>query len=411
MTVQRTPPKVPRPAPAPLANSPRIAELTARLDHARAGGPEALGAAVDGFWEGPGARSPLFEPVLGCGDERIVTFLWRDDDAAEVLLFVNRLTDERNLSDSLMRRIPGTDIWHLSYRMGWDWRASYSYLTRGPGELAPWRDGDDQVAVRRVLDRGRADPRNPAINRNRAGVVQSVVEAPGAPPQPWLVRRDDIPHGAVTRIEGPGGRTLWTYLAPGDHDRPLPLLIVLDGDVWTSAQDLPNTLDNLIAARLVPPLAAVLVDSGGREQRWADLDRDSRFEDYLAHDLLDWAREALPISRHPAEVVVAGQSLGGLTALKTVLRHAGRIGVALSQSASLWQQDLGAGLAGRDLSGVRAYLEVGTQEWVLLEPNRELAGSLREAGAMVDLVEYNGGHDYACWRGGIADGLRELLGP
>ncbi|MDR0593103.1 MAG: DUF3327 domain-containing protein, partial [Bifidobacteriaceae bacterium] len=46
-----------------------------------------------------------------------MTFLWRDAEAEEVLLFVNRLTDERNLADSLMRRVAGTDVWHLSYLM------------------------------------------------------------------------------------------------------------------------------------------------------------------------------------------------------------------------------------------------------------------------------------------------------
>jgi enterochelin esterase family protein len=109
--------------------------------------------------------------------------------------------------------------------------------------------------------------------------------------------------------------------------------------------------------------------------------------------------------------VVAGQSLGALTALRAALEHPEVVGGAIAQSASLWQRDLGAGLAGRRLAGLRAYIEVGTQEWVLREPNRAFARQLAAAGATVEFREYNGGHDYACWRGGIADGLRWMLPP
>jgi enterochelin esterase-like enzyme len=54
------------------------------------------------------------------------------------------------------------------------------------------------------------------------------------------------------------------------------------------------------------------------------------------------------------------------------------------------------------------YLECGKQEWVLLPLHRKFARMLRKGGQQQHLnyVEYNGGHDYACWRGGIADGLR-----
>ena len=41
----------------------------------------------------------------------------------------------------------------------------------------------------------------------------------------------------------------------------------------------------------------------------------------------------------------------------------------------------------------------------------DLAGRLARAGADTRFVEYNGGHDYACWRGGVADGLIALLHP
>jgi len=53
----------------------------------------------------------------------------------------------------------------------------------------------------------------------------------------------------------------------------------------------------------------------------------------------------------------------------------------------------------------RVHLEVGLQEWVLLEPTRRMATALAERGAAVQVREFDGGHDPACWRGGLADGV------
>ena len=108
-------------------------------------------------------------------------------------------------------------------------------------------------------------------------------------------------------------------------------------------------------------------------------------------------------------MLVAGVSLGGLVALGAAVAHPGLVGGAIAHSASLWVDDLAAVLDGADLGRTRVYQEVGTQEWILLEPNRDLARRLVAAGADARFVEYNGGHDYACWRGGVADGLRALL--
>ena len=41
--------------------------------------------------------------------------------------------------------------------------------------------------------------------------------------------------------------------------------------------------------------------------------------------------------------------------------------------------------------------------------NRHLRDVLRAREYDVAYREFNGGHDYACWRGGLADGLANLL--
>lgn len=361
---------------------------------------------VDFFWREVAAVTPLIEPA----DEghRIVTFCWRDGEAEQVLLFVNRIADNAHLEDSLMRRVGNTDIWHLSYRMPSDWRASYSFVPRYPTEPVTWIGEEGEVAIRQAVNRGRRDPSNPEICRNRLGVAQSVVALPDAPPQPWLEPRPEVLEGGLETVPGPGGRAIWSYRSPGPTDRPPTLLIVFDGDVWVSRQSLPVTLDNLTADGLIPPVHVLLVDSGDRDTRLAELESGA-LEDWVADRLIPWAHNRWPLD--PGAAVVAGQSLGGLAALRIGLRRPDVVGTVIAQSASLWVDDLAALIAAPRPSTPRIYLEAGRYEWLLVEPHRALAERLASAGAEICHAEFAGGHDYACWRGTIADALIWAFGP
>ncbi|MGC3992758.1 MAG: DUF3327 domain-containing protein [Propionicimonas sp.] len=398
MTRPTTPPKVPRPEPAPLASSPRIAALTAAV----AADPSRADRLVADFWAGTDA--PLMEPDEA--GQCLVTFTWLDPDAEQVLLFVNRLTDERRLDDSLMRRVPGTALWHLTYRMESDWRASYAFLPHAPGTRPAWLDDADQVAIRAALDRGLPDPRNPVRCRNRAGRELSVAELPLAPAQPWL--RDAAAAGDLRAHVLPDGRACWTYLPPGARG-PLPVVVCLDGEVWLDTHHLPASVDALVGAGLLRPLLLVLVPSAGRDARWADLGGDAPLVDWIADALLPWLTDHFDLSPDLADRVVVGQSLGGAVALLAAALRPDAVGGFVSQSASLWQPGVLGRVASGLGAGVRGYLEVGRQEWVLLGPHRELVDRLAARGVHPEYREFNGGHDYACWRGGITDGLVSVL--
>ncbi|MFT4217539.1 MAG: DUF3327 domain-containing protein [Micropruina sp.] len=378
----RTPPKVRRPAPAPRVPTPA--------------------GVVAAFQAEP--RSPMIERD---GDEWLVTFWWADADADEVLLFVNRLTDERDLDRSLMERLRGTDLWHLSYRMPGDWRASYAVVPKRPGRPAPWRDLAEQVSLRAALDRGLPDPLNPSTMRNRVGNTVSVVELPDAPAQRWLKPRGPL-RGVLTEHELDGRRP-WVY-RPAEFVAGGPVLIALDGEMWVGEQSLPAMIDNVIADGLIRPPLVLLVPGGDRLRRWAELNGSGGMPDWLADVLLPWAVAGHDAGTDAADRVVAGQSLGGAVALLTAAERPDAVGGFVAQSASLWQEGL-AERAGAMPASARGYLEVGRQEWVLLGPNRELHHRLAAADVRHDYAEFNGGHDYACWRDGIVDGLRAVLPP
>ena len=118
---------------------------------------------------------------------------------------------------------------------------------------------------------------------------------------------------------------------------------------------------------------------------------DCQSADALRHQLRPARPEQYPVSVRRRDVVVAGQSLGGLAALWTLVRHPDAIGCAPSQSASLWQDEILTAIPAVDLTGTRAWLEVGTQEWVLQPRHAPAVRLLCRAGADVEYRQYNGG--------------------
>lgn len=433
-----TPPKLPRPQRAPLATSPTLDAVRQRLlEH-----PQLASQLQAQLWQQVTA-TPLLEADPTQEGKYLVTFLWRGA-AQRVLLFVNRLTDEKNLADSYMRRLPGTDTWYLTYRMDGDWRASYCFLPAPAAAQAPWLQGS-QVRLRQALDGGLPDPHNPVTCTNRRGFVQSVVSLPLAPAWPlgeWPVFAgcDEAldADGAAVRFSDTGavesgsldagrldavadldtlGRQIWVYTpALIGRTQSWPVLLVLDGEVWLKRHHLHLALAQLMEAGLIAPAYIVFIDSGGTEQRWQELG-DSDFGRYLSGPLLNWLKTHYAISPNPAERVVIGQSLGALTVLRTLVAYPQLIGAGISQSASLWQDVLFNELNALDatqtpLAGTRAWIEVGSQEWILAPLQPKAVHQLRQAGMQVKDMVYNGGHDYACWRINLASALMQLLpGP
>ncbi|MBC9713442.1 enterochelin esterase [Streptomyces sp. TRM66268-LWL] len=380
----------------------------------RDGGPQA----VREFWnrlEATGA--PLVEADAEDPAYRRVTFVWRDDPgtpADDVVVLLHTVTDKDrhagDLTPHLMRRIEGTDVWAGSYRLRADHRASYQFhVARGPREETL---GTHREAWLRTLDGAVPDPLNrlpqlPGDGRRRPS---SVLELPDAPAQ--LTGGGDDQTFETEAF----GRRVYVHLPsrPGPH----PVAVLLDGEVWGPRLRFGRDLDAAVAEGLLPPMVTVMVDTMGRDARVRDLSCSGQFVDWLADVLLPWTRAEFGATHDPARTVIAGQSAGGLTAAFAAFRRPERFGNALSQSGSFWWPDdtefdadsewLTRQYAITERRAVRFYLEVGLQEWMLLAQNRHLRNVLEAKGYEVTYREFNGGHDYACWRGGLLDGLVQL---
>ena len=361
--------------------------------------------------ERSGRVSPLVEELE---DGRCrVTVAYRDDVANDVWVIGGLAGADP--SDSRMRPA-GDGWWERSYELDRDVRTGYWFTTT----LVPSGPGD--LIADPLNPRGHVYPASPDDPEDE-DLTLSVVELPSATPFRWSVPAERAPQGEVTmeRLASArlgNERQVFTYTPAGyDAGRTYPLLICFDG--WAYVQQayvpLPTVLDNLIAEGAIPPVVAVLPDSLDSTTRSRELKLHEPFVEFLAEELLPWAHDRLSFEDDPARTVVAGSSLGGLTAAFCELRRPDLFGLVLSQSGA-FQRGLPDQFARTDRMPLRFALDVGVLETTpferfasLYHANLHLRDVLVAKGYDLSFREFPGGHDYLWWRETIADGLITLL--
>jgi enterochelin esterase-like enzyme len=401
--------------------SPRIAALQ---DDVVAGTP----AVVDAFWREVGAQTtPLIEAIPGDDAHRLVTFLWRAEEKTTNVVVFGGFVYYFDFAHNQMTRLLDTDVWYKTDRVRADVRAWYRLALNDSLEPSPdWvaRTAgfrSDPLNPRQYLVKGSAD--SPFGPRDE---VWSVIELPETPPQQWVQRRSDVPRGRVDERHMhsdllDNDRLLWIYTPPAyaPDTESYPLVVLLDGYIYAHVIPTPTILDNLIATGHLPPVVALMVNPPDLDTRLSELACSQPFVDFLAQELVPWARQEYHVTTDPARVVVGGSSLGGLTAAFAGLRYPDVFGNVLSQSGSFWwrpQGDREPHWLGRQFEvsprvSLRFYLDVGCLESEgQRRANESMRDLLRAKGCPVQYAEFSGGHTFLCWQGTLPDGLHALLG-
>jgi enterochelin esterase family protein len=201
-------------------------------------------------------------------------------------------------------------------------------------------------------------------------------------------------------------------------------LILFDGFDYLHEIPAPKILDNLVRAKQIPGLIAVLVDNPP-QTRTQDLFCSDRFGEFVAMELVPWAREHYGVNPTPGQSIVGGSSLGGLAAACTALRHPEVFGNVLSESGAYWWSPQGEKdrewvahqVASTKPVPIRWHLDVGVFEdlpaphgrsLTNLAANRHLRDVLRARGYAVDYSEFSGGHEFVNWQSSMAFGLIRL---
>jgi enterochelin esterase-like enzyme len=433
------------PAAAQSPESPRIAALQNAVQQRSPN-------AVEAFWdEVRVAGAPLIERINERRGYSLVTFLWRGSEAQHVFVAgqLGQLTGTRR-ADNVLSRLGDTTVWFRSYWLPSDARTVYQIVVNAP------LTGPEGVGSGEGF---RSDPLNPKKWPRPAIVTDeaqnqdlSVLELPNAPPQPWLVRRPQVPAGQLqertwnSRLLG-NTRPIWVYTPPGyaPTGQRYALVVATDGAGYAFNRQAPLTLDNLIAAGRIPPVVVVFVANaanvpGKRPTRSVELTCNNAFAEFLATEIVPWARSTYSAGASPADTVIAGSSYGGLSAVCTALRRPDIFGNVLSQSGSFWWRPAGdpegewviREYAQKPKANIRFYLTVGLLEivstpngatnWLddddsnipygpsMVVVNRHMRDVLRLKGYPVTYAEVAGPHHAINWQGTFADGLIALLG-
>src|SRR5215510_1387829 len=411
--------------------SPRLAALRDRI---KSGDRKAL----DRFWKEIEERgAPIVEQVSGNDREMLVTILWRATEETRNV-FVFRVGDVNRP----MVRLLDTDLWYKTLQLQKGARFVYQIATNLP-------DPKEWVSPTRFADAMRNDPLNPLLFVERTSefnpyevITFSALELPSAEPQVWNVTQPKVPTGRVQRdkfiskLLG-NERPIWIYTPHGysADQKPYGLLVLSDGGVYVNGAHVATTLDNLIAARVIPPLVGVMVDN---PDRFSELSCNSKYADFLAQEIVPWSRANYHATARPEQTIIGGASLGGLQAAFVGLKHPEVFGNVLSQSGSFqWKPDgekesewLSRQFAASPRLPLRFSIEAGLLEgnwwWrslvpqspngptaidpTLLATNQNLRDTLQSKGYWVHYTEFNGNHGMLNWRGTLASHLIALIG-
>ena len=408
--------------------SPRIATLQRELEAGNS-------SAIDAFWQEVAVNgAPLFEPIEGDEQQMLVTFLWRGDEETRNVVVIGGLAGWDDFKEQQMTRLLESNVWYRTYRGDRTLRTTYrlgvndsleplnreNWLERS----ASWRH--DPLNPRTFLF-----PKDEEDPDDRESLV-SALELPGAPEQPYITSRPDVPAGKLEmyRLRSvllENERRVWVYTPPcySNSGEPYGLFVVFDGLAYLELIPTPVILDNLLAEGKIPPLVTVLIDSLPQEVRNRELPCHQPFVDFLTKELLSWVRERYDITDDPTRTIVGGSSYGGLAATFAALRAPEVFGNVLSQSGSFWfpperakeHEWLARQFVLNPKLPLHFYLDVGLREdgptpdngpsQVVV--NRHMRDVLQAKGYPVQYAEFMGGHDYICWRGTLADGLQTLL--
>ena len=358
-------------------------------------------APQDQIFERYGLDAPGTEEFWAQAQRLTTPVIVPADDGGWTALFLARAGPARVWFESWsepveLARVEDTDCWAAEVAMPARLRVTYQLQ-------------DD--------DGGHGDPRNPAV----AGPDRSIAATPDAQPQPhWPARGPDdlAPLPAIRvrwRSERLGGRRTVRVHRPGGLPGPSPAVLLLDGDDWLHLHPAVTAFDAAVAAGEMPPAALVFLPTP--HDRETELARELTLWEAVRDELLPLlAEHDVAIDRE--KLVVAGQSYGGLAALRAAVELPDLVRRVACQSGSFWwgaqspdhtmtgplggdtavRLRGGPDLGGPDLGGLRIAFDVGRHETAML-PHAELVEELTaQAGATVRTSRSDSGHDRAGWR-------------
>lgn len=369
---------------------------------------------VEGFWR---RAEELGTPLIEAGESQattLLTFVYRAPSGSKINLEsdINSLLIENTFFDfdtlGRMENLRDTDIHFISIEVSNKLRTEYAFVV--DGEL-------------------KSDPLNKSSGENtEPGSPWRVIALADAPPQPWraISEGGEWKKGEVSSDILGGKQTIYVYLPLGyrpNASRGHPVVIAMDSVAFGLNMPSDRIVEHLFSkdgAR--SPILVLAPDLSD----FADGNGYAPAADFLAEELLGWAREEFNLSRRRNDVVVVGLSRRGLIAAYTALKHSEQIGGAISLSGAFyWSPEsndepewFARVLAETEKRPVRYYLGVGELETVvtprnrghyMLSANRHVRNILSAKDYDYAYSEFYGGHNVLNWENEFAAALNYIF--
>lgn len=330
------------------------------------------------------------------------TFVWRGE--ADEVWLCQRIV---GLPDRIpLRRMRGTDLWHLALELPEGSRVEY------------------QIEIRRGDHYERFnDPLNPHVSHSPVG-SSSVCFGLGYETPDWINHDVDARPGElrelVIRSRALDREARVTLYLPARF-RPTmsyPLLVVHDGGDFLQYAAMKTVLDNLIHRMDV---AATVVAFTSPEDRLVEYANSAAHSRFLTDELLPELEVSLPLVGQRAGRSLLGSSFGAVASLAAAHRSPETYGSLVLMSGSFVFTDIGTDHGGgpafdpvvKFINRYRAkprrvadrvFMTCGVYE-PLIVPNRSMVHVFEGTGMDVRYAEARDGHSWENWRDRLRDAL------
>ena len=261
-----------------------------------------------------------------------------------------------------------------------------------------------------------ADPMNPRKVQAYAG-SRSEVRMPFWVANPEVDDEAAVPAGellAETVVSRAllGQRRLWSYLPPGYSaatDTLYPVMYVLDGANYVEKMDVPRILDRLIARKVIPPLIAVFLEPGDRQEEYT---RNPRWRTFITSELVPQIDQRFRTFPAPDHRIILGSSLAAYGAVDLAVEFPSVFGLCAAiappeQTASVIANQPRARAAA---VSIRFFVMGGVYD-AMVDGARRLRTTLDGVNAPVTYLEVPEGHNSNTFRAHLDDAIKALLTP
>ncbi|MGE5432541.1 MAG: alpha/beta hydrolase-fold protein [Syntrophomonadaceae bacterium] len=302
---------------------------------------------------------------------------------------VNVAGDMNNWSTFVsMYRIPGTDFWYSPEKFPPDARIEYKFIVDGQ-----W-----------ITDT--LNPRKLAQYKNSELRMPQYVQ-----PLEFLFYKD-IPHGIFhdTVFSSPtlgNTRKISVYTPPDYNLQPsdsFPVVLFHDGQDFIQYGYVQNSLDYMIANKIIPPLIAVFVPPVNRDPEYIG-DYRMQYSKFIAAELMPYIDKRYRTQLKPERRVNLGISSGGNIALWLAYNYPGVFGNAASLSGNILPETFGL-FQYVSSRALKLYIDAGRFDLSgLLDLSENFKSLLTSKGYKNQFNIWNEGHSWLNWAAHLDNAL------